>query len=56
MEYRSEMNIDLWSRVWLHDVLKDTDTARDEIIDKFWVNIFEIVWSLTDGKGETEKK
>jgi (p)ppGpp synthase/HD superfamily hydrolase len=52
----TEMNIDLWSSAWLHDVLEDTDTARDEIIDKFGVNVFEIVWSLTDGKGDNRKE
>jgi len=52
----TEINIDLWSSAWLHDVLEDTDTARDEIIDRFGINIFEIVWSLTDGKGENRKE
>ncbi|KAF2508678.1 bifunctional (p)ppGpp synthetase/guanosine-3',5'-bis(diphosphate) 3'-pyrophosphohydrolase [Flavobacterium zhairuonense] len=52
----TEMNIDLWSSAWLHDVLEDTDTARDEIIDRFGIHIFEIVWSLSDGKGEDRKE
>jgi len=52
----TEINIDLWSSAWLHDVLEDTDTTRDEIIDKFGANIFEIVWSLTDGEGENRKE
>lgn len=52
----TEMNIDLWSSAWLHDVLEDTDTDRDEIIDRFGIHIFEIVLSLTDGKGENRKE
>jgi (p)ppGpp synthase/HD superfamily hydrolase len=52
----TEINIDLWSSAWLHDVLEDTNTTRHEIIDKFGTNIFEIVWSLTDGEGENRKE
>lgn len=52
----TEINIDLWSSAWLHDVLEDTNTTRREIIDKFGNNIFEIVWSLTDGEGENRKE
>jgi len=39
----TEMNIDLWNRAWLDDVLDDADTESDEIIDSFGIHIFEIV-------------
>ena len=52
----TEINIDLWSSAWLHDVLEDTNTTKDEVIDKFGTNIFEIVWSLTDGEGDNRKE
>ena len=46
----TEDNIDLWIGAWLHDILEDTNTTKQELVDKFGINIYEIVWSLTDGK------
>ena len=42
-------NIDLWAAAWLHDILEDTDTSEEELIQNFGENICKIVWSLTDG-------
>ena len=51
-------NIDLWTAAWLHDVLEDTDTSEEELIQNFGENICKIVWSLTDGTegNRSEKK
>jgi (p)ppGpp synthase/HD superfamily hydrolase len=51
-------NIDLWTAAWLHDILEDTDTSEEELIQKFGENVCKIVWSLTDGAdgNRSEKK
>lgn len=45
----------MWTATWLHDVLEDTDTSEEELINKFGENVCKIVWSLTDGN-RSEKK
>jgi guanosine-3',5'-bis(diphosphate) 3'-pyrophosphohydrolase len=52
----TEENIDLWISAWLHDVLEDTATTKQELMTKFGTNIYEIVWSLTDGEHGNRKK
>ncbi|WP_281226621.1 hypothetical protein [Flavobacterium aquiphilum] len=52
----TEENIDLWICAWLHDVLEDTTTTKQELISKFGTNIYEIVWSLTDGEHGNRKE
>lgn len=48
----------LWKAAWLHDVLEDTNTSKEELINIFGLDICEIVWALTDGLGKNrmEKK
>ena len=53
----SEENIDIWAGAWLHDVLEDTSTTKDEMVEKFGNNVYEIVWALTDGEqGDRNEK
>jgi (p)ppGpp synthase/HD superfamily hydrolase len=52
----TEENIDLWIGAWLHDVLEDTTATKQELISKFGANIYEIVWSLTDGEHGNRKE
>jgi guanosine-3',5'-bis(diphosphate) 3'-pyrophosphohydrolase len=52
----TEDNVDLWIGAWLHDVLEDTPSTKLELITKFGTNIYETVWSLTDGEHGNRKE
>lgn len=39
------------SAAWLHDVLEDTDTTREELRDVFGVPIEYVVWCVTADQG-----
>lgn len=38
---------------WLHDIVEDTDTTREDIQREFGYGVALIVWAVTDGKEET---
>ncbi|EYF02732.1 HD domain-containing protein [Chondromyces apiculatus] len=40
---------------WLHDILEDTPTTRDEIADRFGAHVAALVWAVT-GVGATRKE
>ncbi|MCV6631539.1 MAG: hypothetical protein OIF50_16945 [Flavobacteriaceae bacterium] len=51
-------NYPILASAWLHDILEDTAISKEEFIDRFGNDIYNIVWSLTDGKegNRVEKK
>lgn len=36
----------------LHDVLEDTETTPQDILTNFGVQVFEVVWAVTDADGD----
>ena len=41
----------LLSAAWLHDILEDTDTSRDDLESKFWSDVANLVWAVTNEDG-----
>ncbi|NBP67649.1 MAG: bifunctional (p)ppGpp synthetase/guanosine-3',5'-bis(diphosphate) 3'-pyrophosphohydrolase [Cytophagia bacterium] len=52
----SYKNYSLLASAWLHDILEDTKISKEEFIDRFGESIYETVWSLTDGEGNTREE
>ncbi|OWP85267.1 hypothetical protein BWK59_01120 [Flavobacterium davisii] len=52
----SYKNYNLLASAWLHDILEDTTISKEEFIDRFGESIYETVWSLTDGDGNTREE
>ena len=49
----SDKNYNILASAWLHDILEDTSISEQEFIDMFGKDIYDIVWSLTDGEAES---
>ncbi|MEI6312325.1 MAG: hypothetical protein WCP57_08710 [Bacteroidota bacterium] len=45
----NENNFNLFAGAWLHDVLEDTNISKEDFIEIFGIELFNIVWGLTDG-------
>jgi hypothetical protein len=41
---------------WLHDVLEDTETTKEELVDEFGADIATIVFAVTDEPGKNRKE
>lgn len=54
--FYSEEDYTLLAVAWLHDILEDTNTSKEQLNIRFNINIAEIVYALTDGKGNTRKE
>jgi (p)ppGpp synthase/HD superfamily hydrolase len=54
----NDINFNLFASAWLHDVLEDTNISKKEFVNIFGLEIYDIVFALTDEDGENydEKK
>lgn len=50
-----EMDIELLSAAWLHDVVEDTGTKLKEVEEMFGGGVAYLVGAVTDEKGENRK-
>ncbi|WP_128332182.1 HD domain-containing protein [Apibacter sp. HY039] len=56
LKFCTEEDYTLLAAAWLHDILEDTTISKEELTRKFNSNISEIVYALTDGRGNTRKE
>lgn len=56
--FLSEESYTLLASAWLHDVIEDTTITKEEFINRFGADVYNVVWCLTDGEGvhREEKK
>ena len=53
---KPENNLELFAASYLHDILKDTDTSYQELVNMFGMNIAELVYLVTDELGRNRKE
>ncbi len=47
---------DIIDAVWLHDTIEDTETTKEEIEEKFGINVANLVHAVTNESGENRKE